>query len=279
MLIYSGPIDIIKAESAISVTLEEAQPEEEPPLIKVTRPKPKQEKKVNIPQKQEDINKPAEPPKLQVKMTTNMDQGSNAMASLPKLPKTFTNVLDQSPGRNSILRSPGPEDSIQKSSETVTIPDKGVSSTFKGGRTSNTSAIVPPIESGKGKGGTTVGREPVYSPGNPSFTSESSESKTGAARPGFIGDIRGEVAGRKVVWWPKLPAEVKGTEGGTVTLEITVDPAGNVTKVIIVKKSGNPKLDRIAMNYVDQIRFEQLPKNVQQKTQRGEIVINFELAR
>jgi len=33
------------------------------------------------------------------------------------------------------------------------------------------------------------------------------------------------------------------------------------------------------MDYVEQIRFEQLPKNVQQKTQRGEIVINFELAK
>jgi len=278
MLIYSGPIDIIKAESAISVTLEEAKPEE-PPLIKVTRPKPKQEKKINIPQKKEDINKPAEPPKLQVKMTTNMAQGSNTMASLPKLPKTFTNVLDQSPGRNSILRSPGPEDGIQKSSEAIAIPDKGVSSAFKGARTSDANSIVPPTESGKGKGGTAVGREPVYSQGKPSFTSDSKGTTTGAARPGFIGDIRGEVAGRKVVWWPKLPEETKGTEGGTVTLEITVDPAGNVTKVIIVKKSGSPKLDRIAMDYVEQIRFEQLPKNVQQKTQRGEIVINFELAK
>ena len=58
-----------------------------------------------------------------------------------------------------------------------------------------------------------------------------------------------------------------------------MDTAGNVIKVKIVTKSGSSRLDRIAMNYVEQIRFEQLPKNVQQKTQRGEIVINFELAR
>jgi TonB family protein len=278
MLIYSGPLDIIPTEAAVTVTLEEMKPQEpEPPLIKLPQPKkPKQEKKVNIPENKEST-KPVEPPKLKIKVATNIDQGSNTMASLPKLPKTFADVLDRSSGKDAILRSPGPDDSVQKTRDTITIPDKGISSAFKG--TKNPEAgIVPPFESAKGKGAT-IGRETIYSQGNPSFNSESKGTTTGAARPGFIGDIRGEVAGRKVVWWPKLPEEIKGTEGGAVTLEITVDPAGNVIKVKIVTKSGSPKLDRIAMNYVEQIRFEQLPKNVQQKTQRGEIVINFELAK
>lgn len=282
MLIYSGPIEIIKSEDAVAVTLEEMKPEEkEPPLIKLPSPKkPKEEKKVNIPEKKQDTNKPVEPPKLQIKMTTNLDQGSNTMASLPKLPKTFADTLDRSPGRDAILRSPGPEDNFNKrATETVTIPDKGISTAFKGVRSTSDTGVVSPFESGKGKGGTAAGRETVYSPGSPSFSTESKGTTTGAARPGFIGDIRGEVAGRKVVWWPKLPEEVKGTEGGSATLEITVDPAGNVTKVKIIVKSGSPKLDRIAIDYVGQIRFEQLPKNVQQKTQRGEIAINFELAR
>jgi TonB family protein len=280
MLIYSGPIDIINAESGISVTLEELKPEEkDPPMIPKPKPKPKQENKVTIPTKREEASKPVEPPKLQVKTITNVDQGSNTMASLPKLPKTFANTLDRSPRKDSILRAPGPEDGIQKSTETLMIPDKSVSSTFKGTRLTEPSAIVPAFESGKGKGGTANSRDSVYTPGTRSFTTDTQGTTTGAARPGFIGDIKGEVAGRKVVWWPRLPDEMKGTEGGSATLEIVVDPAGNVTKVNIVKKSGSPKLDRVAENYVKQIRFEKLPENIQQITQRGEIVINFELAR
>jgi TonB family protein len=196
---------------------------------------------------------------------------------MPKLPKTFVNVTDIGMGRDQILRSPGPEKGIKNTQEIVPT-DNLVGSAVKGPRKAEFTGVVPSFDGGKGKGGKTAGNEPTYNPRNSSSSVGTSDSP-GATRPGFIGDIRGEVAGRKVIFWPRLPEEVKGTEGGSATLEITVDPAGNVTKAKIVKKSGNNTLDRIAMSYVKQIRFEELPKSVQQKDQRGEVIINFELAK
>jgi len=158
---------------------------------------------------------------------------------------------------------------VQPSDAKTNIPISigiSVGSAVKGPKKAEFTGVVPTYDGGKGKGGKTVGNDPKYNPGNSS----------GTTRPRFIGDIRGEVAGRKVIFWPRLSEEVKGTKGGSATLEITVDPAGNVTKVEIVKKSGNNTLDRIAMSYVKQIRFEELPKSVQQKDQLGEIIINFE---
>jgi TonB family protein len=99
------------------------------------------------------------------------------------------------------------------------------------------------------------------------------------ARPSFVGDITGDIAGRKVVFWPTRPEGFSGTEGGSATIKFWVDPAGTVTRVKISKKSGNPGLDKIAAAYVQQIHFEELPRNFQQKVQSGEISINFELIR
>jgi len=47
----------------------------------------------------------------------------------------------------------------------------------------------------------------------------------------------------------------------------------------ISKKSGNPRLDTMAKEYVLQVRFEELPENVQQKIQWGEMSVDFELTR
>ena len=280
MLIYSGPINAVPEDAGVTVTIEEIKKEPDPPLIKIVSPKKKakQENKVAQENKKKEPNEPVAPPKLKIRNTTDVESGSQAMASMPKLPKTFANVTDKGAGRDLILRSPGPEKGIKRTQETVPTIDNSVGSAVKGPRKAEFTGVVPTFEGGKGKGGKTVGNESKYNPKNSSFPVGTSDSP-GATRPGFIGDIRGEVAGRKVIFWPRLSEEVKGTEGGSATLEITVGPAGNVTKVKIVKKSGNNTLDRIAMNYVKQIRFEELPKNVQQKDQRGEIIINFELAK
>lgn len=279
MLIYSGPINAVPEDAGVTVTIEKIKKEPEPPLIKIVPPKKKakQENKVITENKKKEPNEPVVPPKLKIRNTTDVESGSQTMASMPKLPKTFANVTDNGVGRDLILRSPGPEKGI-KSTQEIVPTDNSVSSAYKGPRKVESNVVVPTFDGGKGKGGKTVGNEPKYNPGNSSFPIGTSDS-SGATRPGFIGDIRGEVAGRKVIFWPRLSEEVKGTEGGSATLEITVGPAGNVTKVKIVKKSGNNTLDRIAIGYVKQIRFEELPKSVQQKDQRGEIIINFELAK
>ena len=279
MLIYSGPIEVVP-QDAMPVTLEQIKQEQIKPEEKFIPPKPKikQEKKVASEEKKKESGKPVEPPKLKIKSTTDVDSGSQTIAAVPKLPKTFANVLDDSTGNEIILRSPGPEKGVSKSQDTVPVFDKGVSSAVK--ITKNPEAgIVPSFDSGKGKGGVSVGKESDYVSSGQKTTVGPSGLPTGAARPGFIGDIKGELAGRKVIFWPKLSQEIKGTESGSVTLEIEVDPAGNVSKVRIVEKSGSPKLDRIATDYVRQIRFEELPKNVQQRVQKGEIIINFELVR
>ena len=279
MLIYSGPINAVPEESVLTVTMEEIKKEPEPPLIKIVPPKKKakQEKKADLVNTKKEPNESITPPKLKIKSTTDVDSGSQ-MASVPKLPRTFADIPDSGSGKDPMLRSPGPEKGIKRSQETAPTIDNSVGSALKGARKTEFTGVVPTFEGGKGKGGTAVGKSLTYNPGNSSFPVGTTNS-SGATRPGFVGDIRGEVAGRKVLSWPKLPEEVKGTEGGSATLEITVDPAGNVTKVKIVKKSGNNMLDRIAMGYVKQIRFEELPKSVQQKDQRGEVVINFELAK
>ncbi len=278
MLIYSGPIEVVPEES-VPVTLVQTKQEQVKPEERFIPPKPqiKPEKKVALEDKKEEKGKPAEPPKLKIKSTTDTDSGSQAIASLPKLPKTFANVLDDSTGSDVILRSPGPERGVKRNQETVPVFDKEVSSAAKIAKNPE-AGIVPSFDSGKGKGGVSVGRDVDFMSSGQKTNIPSSGTPTGAARPGFVGPIKGELAGRKVLRYPPEP-DVKGTESGSVTLEIEVDPSGNVIKVRIVEKSGSPRLDRIATEYVKQIRFEELPSNVQQKVQKGEVVINFELVR
>jgi TonB family protein len=99
------------------------------------------------------------------------------------------------------------------------------------------------------------------------------------AKPSFAGKISGELEGRAVVSWPNPPTGYSGTGGGKAIVKFWVDPAGSVIRVEINKKSGSPKLDSMAMEYVKQIRFVALPENVQHRTQWGEIPIEFELTR
>lgn len=278
MLIYSGPVEVVPEES-VPVTLVQAKQEQIKPEERFIPPKPKikQEKKVALEEKKKETGKPVEPPKLKIKSTTDTDSGSQTIASLPKLPKTFANILDDGVGDEIILRSPGLERGSKRNQDTVPVFDKGVSSAVKIAKNPE-AGIVPSYESGKGKSVGSVGRDSDFLSSGQKTNAISTGTSTGAARPGFVGPIKGELSGRKVLRYPPEP-DVKGTEGGSVTLEIEVDPAGNVIKVRVVEKSGSPKLDRIATEYVRQIRFEELPSNVPQKIQKGEVVINFELVR
>ena len=138
---------------------------------------------------------------------------------------------------------------------------------------------IGPSEKSKDGTDSSIAREPKYVRDSTAIHDQRSGPSSDVARPSFAGEITGEIAGRKVVSWPKPPEDYKGTAGGSATIKFWVDPSGSVIRVEISKKSGSPKLDRMAREFVEQIRFAELPKNFQQRTQWGQIPISFELTK
>ena len=277
MLIYSEPMEGMKVEEkvmkAIPVTIEELKlKEQKPPLAK----EPSQEKKAITKKKKAALAEELPViPKIKIQSVTDIGPGTKVEHAAPKMPQTFAQIVNTG-ATDSVLRAPGPDKREQRGPSMT--PSPYVESSAKSSEKPTSFVVVPPSQLGKGKSGKAGAGEPKYARSGIPPSSERSGRLTGVARPGFVGSIMGEIEGRRVVSWPRLEEEHKGTEGGSVNLEILVDPTGDVVKVKITKKSGNPRLDRIAMEYVKQIRFEELPDNVQQRVQRGEILINFELA-
>jgi len=105
-------------------------------------------------------------------------------------------------------------------------------------------------------------------------TGSSIETSNKVQSGGGAFEITGEVSGRKVTYWPEVP-EVRGNEVGVVVLEFWVNPEGEVSNVIIIRKAGDILLEKKAKQFVEQIRFAQLPKSIEQKMQRGKITIDF----
>ncbi|MGQ9607830.1 MAG: energy transducer TonB [bacterium] len=273
-LIYTEPAEVSELRDAVTVTLEEIKKEPEPPLKEIVIKKPpkkkiEKEKKLVLENKKEIKEELPTMPKIKV-----IDSASVSAGVPMKLPSTIAQIADI--GSDTVLRASeiGRSDLLAQN----IAPDLKTGQPLKDTRKPQVN-VFSPIQHGKGKSDLSKASEAGSLPGKlPSYT-EYSGPISDVARPGFVGDIRGEIAGRRVIAWPNLPDEIKGTQGGSTTLEITVDPTGNVINVKIIKKSGSPKLDKIAMDYVEQIRFEALPKNVQQRNQKGEVTINFELAR
>jgi hypothetical protein len=98
---------------------------------------------------------------------------------------------------------------------------------------------------------------------------------TGGA--GYEIRIYGEVSGRGVHLGPALQTE--GKQGGGVQLSFKVRPDGTVYHVRIKPGPkttiGEVRLKRKAIQYVQRVRFERLPKNAPQVNQSGEIFIRF----
>ena len=261
ILIYGEPVD--KAESAddaMIVSIETIE-QEDPPLVEI------------IPQERTVVEKPPALPKIQIKDITATDPGTEIEDSVPQMPRTFTETV--SLGEDAVLRPPTPRERGQRYDDTTPVLDleSALDSSKK------PSLDIGPSKRVKDGSETTVAREPRYIHNETLSSDERVGPSDEVAKPGFAKEITGEIAGRKVVFWPKLPGTYKGTEGGSATLKFWVDPAGSVTKVEISKKSGNPRLDTIAKEYVLQVRFEELPENVQRKAQWGEMSIDFELTR
>jgi len=262
-LIYAEPGDTAAQmeDKAVVVTLEQMKQQE--PLLAdiVSRTRTK-------------VEKPPDIPKIEIRSVTATEPKAEIEDFTPQLPRTHAQVVDE--GVDTILRSPGRREREQRNQDT--IPAVGVESALDSSRK-------PVLEIGSLEK-KEVSKEPAArTPGDVRKAIPPADGYLGpsdeVARPSFVGEITGEIgkAGRKVVFWPKLPEGFQGTEGGSATIQFWVDPAGNVTRVKLSKKSGNPRLDKIASGYVDQIRFEELPKNFQQKVQSGEISISFKLTR
>jgi TonB family protein len=261
ILIYAKPVETAEpTEREILVTIEEIKQEE--PLIAEI-----------IPQEQAEQEKPPTLPQLKIQDITVTNQSTEIETSAPMLPKTHAQITDT--GSDTIMRAPGPEEREQRYQDRTPglsvdsvprVSDKpalelGVSDRVKSGRESE------------------VVRAPQYTQEGPSSSDRRIGPSDEVEKPGFVGDITGDIIGRGVVFWPKQPQGYKGTASGSATIKFWVNPAGNVTRAETIKKSGDPRLDRIAEEYVRKIRFEELPENFEQKMQYGEISISFELTR
>lgn len=133
--------------------------------------------------------------------------------------------------------------------------------------------VIPlPRRSKEGEGRVSV------SPPRGRFTTRVSQPSSLSPRTGKPAglpfEIRGEVRGRKLVYMPPVP-EAPGNEVGEVVLTFWVTPQGDVYKVQRKRTAGDPKLERIARDWVKRLKFAPLSKRVEQKPQWGEITIKF----
>lgn len=275
VLIYSEPISVAEPSDAITVSIEEIKKEkkkEKKILIKkepvVKKIKPKTPKKVE-PEKLPTL------PKMIIQSPNAANPGATVQSSVPQMPKTYAQITDK--GNDAILRSPAVADQEKKYLDDLPNLDDNPAIY------SSTKPTVGPAPSTTRTKQNSNARTGNVGVRNISQGTASSNVRVGpsseVAKPGFVGDITGEIAGRKVIFWPKNLEEYKGTQGGSTTIKFWVDPPGSVIRTEVSKKSSRPDLDRIAREYVLQLRFAALPRNFEQKTQWGEIIIKFELTR
>jgi TonB family protein len=260
ILIYGEPVEIAEStDREIVVTIEEIKQEEPLPLE-------------IIPRERTLLDKTPTLPKMEIQSVTVTEPGVEIEDAVPQLPETLAQVARN--GEDMVLKSPGREPIDRRDD---TLPPLDVQSVVNSSK--KPSLEVGPAERVKGGTEGTIVRSPEFARDDSSLSDERLGPSDEVARPSFAGDITGEIVGRKVVFWPRQRQEYRGTKAGSVIIKFWVDPAGNVTRVKISKKSGSPTLDRMASEYVEGIRFEELPKGSQQITQWGEIPINFELTR
>lgn len=226
-----------------------------------------------IPREMTAAEKPPTLPKVRIRSITATDPGVDIENSVPRLPRTQAQIVDTD--TDDVLRSPNPKEREQPYQSTV--PASDVESALESSK--KPSLEIGPSERVKEGPEATIARRPEYARDDIYSPDEQLGPSDEIARPSFAGEITGDLAGRRVVSWPKLPSGSTGTEGGSTAIEFSVDPAGYVTQAKAIRKSGNPGLDRIAEEYVRQIRFEELPKRFQQIVQSGKISISFELIR
>ena len=126
----------------------------------------------------------------------------------------------------------------------------------------------------KGKGRITAGQHGPRTSRNVTAAPGVGASRKLGLGPGGVNITGGTVKGRSVDYWPDIP-EHPGKESGEVALKFWVTPQGNVNKVEIKTKAGDPALEKKAKEFVKAIKFAPLAKREEQKNQWGEITIDF----
>lgn len=276
ILIYSKPVDIAEPSDAVVVSIEEIKEPEKKEEKIIIKKEPIVKKITPKPSKQEEPEKLPTLPKIDIQNLNTASPGAKVESAVPQLPKSYAQVMDR--GSDTILRTPGKEGPDKKYIDDLpNLDDKPAiySSTKPSvGPAPPTTQTKPSSDFKAGN----IGTRDVKGSNSPHVDGSVGPSSD-VARPGFVGDITGEVVGRKVIFWPKQLEEYKGTQGGSTTIKFWVDPPGTVIRAEVSKKSVSSDLDRIAREYVLQIRFAELPKRFEQKNQWGEIIIRFELTR
>lgn len=84
----------------------------------------------------------------------------------------------------------------------------------------------------------------------------------------------GEVKGRALRWVPDPPTTT-GTTNAEVAIRFWVSPDGRVERVQLIRKAGDPSLERVAQEWVQRLLFAPLPPNVESASQWGEITVAF----
>ncbi|MFQ6077879.1 MAG: TonB family protein [Thermodesulfobacteriota bacterium] len=87
--------------------------------------------------------------------------------------------------------------------------------------------------------------------------------------------IKGPAGKRKILYKPEIP-EVKIEREGEVELQFWVLPDGSVGRVFSVLR-GDAELERIAINYIKQWRFNPLDEGLSTVEQWGTITVKFRL--
>ena len=70
---------------------------------------------------------------------------------------------------------------------------------------------------------------------------------------------------RKLIYIPKIGPIKVSTPPAPVEVKITVLPDGRVIKAVLIKKSGNPKIDSLVLNFSKNLRFEPINEPIIQE--------------
>lgn len=254
MVIYTRPVEREEFEKPIEVDIIQLPPM--PERLEVTQPQSLQKMTVKTPEKIPEFRG-----RDVISRVLGSVTGDQRFRIRPRSPASELNpdrfTLDLSRSRRAI-------EGIERGAETtlrvkeITSPDK--------------ERIPIPRRSEGGEGRISV------SPPRGSFTTRISQPSSLSPKvgepAGLPFPIRGEVIGRELVYMPPIP-EAPGKEVGEVVLTFWVSPQGDVYKVQRKKTAGDPKLERIAREWVSRLKFAPLDKRVEQKPQWGEITIKF----
>lgn len=254
MVIYTKPAEREEFEEPIQVDI--IQLPQLPERLEMTQPQSLQKATVKTPEKIPEFRG-----KDVISRFLGSVEGDQRFRIRPRSPASELNpdqfTLDLSRSRRAVEGIERGADTTLRARE-ILSPDK--------------ERIPIPRRSEGGKG--RISLSPPRGSATTRISQPSSLSPKVGKPAGLPFEIRGEVLGRELVYMPPIP-EAPGREVGEVVLTFWVTPQGDVYKVQRKKTAGDPKLERIAREWVSRLKFAPLDRRVEQKPQWGEITIKF----